>query len=176
MGIRCYRKQMPPTVRRLVGPFAVCATSPFGKPPCVPVGWSRFSRCPDADCILLPSAIRWNGPKVLERNQSLKNRFVLSGQQEFLWQESTRRHTPKVGPMQNAGDACLHFCTAWRGPQWHFILTSISLGNNSQRSARRAPLILLSLTLEFPRPIAVRGLGYADDGRKGQSLRTIARL
>src|ERR1039458_9657502 len=53
MGIRYYRKQMPPTVRRLVGLFAVIATSPFGKPPCVPVGWSRLSRCPDADSFYL---------------------------------------------------------------------------------------------------------------------------
>jgi hypothetical protein len=42
-----------------------------------------LSRCPDADYILRASAIRWNGPKVLQRNQSSPMRigFVLSGLQ-----------------------------------------------------------------------------------------------
>ena len=139
---------MPPTIRRLVGLFAVCATSPFGKPPCVPVGWSRFSRCPDAHCILLPSAIRWNGPKVLERNQSLKNRFVLSGQQEFLWQDSTRRHPLKPRAFLGLGTMICNFPpigAAFRGTSHSPDFT----GENSQRSARREPVILAPSTRRF---------------------------
>jgi len=31
----------------------------------------QLSRCPDAEWIIFASAIRWNGPKVQERNQSI---------------------------------------------------------------------------------------------------------
>lgn len=70
----------------------------------------------------------------------------------FPLQESKGEYTPKVGPMQKAGGACLHFCTACGralGPT----------GENPQRSARQAPPILRSVTLEFSRRTAVPGPG-----------------
>src|ERR1039458_8140424 len=68
------------------GPWRTFASLPHRAEAHTTVLSSRLvalSRCPDADYILRASAIRWNGPKVLQRNQSSPMRigFVLSGLQ-----------------------------------------------------------------------------------------------
>src|SRR5438309_10160839 len=55
------------------------------------VGWSRFSRCPDADCILPASAIGWNGTKVW----NVMNR--LSGERWIPLRNSQAKTDPKIG-------------------------------------------------------------------------------
>src|SRR5438445_13801651 len=65
---------------------------PFGLPPCVSKRrLAALSRCPDADCILPASVIRWNGTKVWNViNRDLVSK--ISGQNKT--QRSPRHTTP----------------------------------------------------------------------------------
>src|SRR5207253_5125599 len=69
------------------------------------VRWSRFSRCPDADCILPASAIGWNGTKVwnvMNRGARGFPKRTLGPAKEFsgqnrprVWSGSTTLRSPR---------------------------------------------------------------------------------
>src|SRR5205823_10948657 len=64
--IRRPKQKKRPRIRRCRGDgLHSVPHQPFGLPPCVSKRrLVALSRCPDADCILPASAIRWNGTKV----------------------------------------------------------------------------------------------------------------
>src|SRR5213076_1991300 len=76
---------------------------PFGLPPCVSKRrLVALSRCPDADCMLPASVIRWNGTKVWNViNRDLVSK--ISGQNKT---QGSPRHTT---PFESRGLALLNF-------------------------------------------------------------------
>src|SRR6266700_8334150 len=65
------------------------------------VGWSRFSRYPDADCILPASAIGWNGTKVwnvINRGAQGFPKRTLGPAKEFPGQNRPQGYTRHTTP------------------------------------------------------------------------------